>query len=170
MTLSDWIQMIDAAPMEPRVHASATPIEAVDVRAIGDQWRPGFVAEFPRPNKPVGLWYGVGSSWLSWCSVNDIRARRIRHLYRVTPPENMLRISTHTEMLDFQAEYGIPEDGPVWKIHWQRVATNFDGIEIAPYQYAARISGAPWYSGWDVASGCVWRGARVEYLGKVEEG
>jgi len=35
------------------------------------------------------------------------------------------------------------------------VSKEYDGIEIAPYQWDARLS-LIWYYGWDVASGCIW--------------
>lgn len=174
-TLNEWICHLTDDHPTWAIHASDKLIPAVLDRPVSDQWGPGAPKNaLSLPDKPHGLWFGGGAAWLEWCADNSFHLWDIRHLYRVILPENTLRIPNHAAMRAFQAEYGVEDAlttfSSVWKIHWQRVAANFDAVEIEPYQHTARISDARWYSGWDVASGCVWRGARIEYLGEVEEG
>jgi hypothetical protein len=40
-------------------------------------------------------------------------------------------------------------------INWPKVAQDYSGIEICPYQWKFRLN-YMWYYGWDVASGCIW--------------
>jgi hypothetical protein len=91
---------------------------------------------------------------------------------------NILRLGSPAALDVFTAEYGGAP--PIYRaldqrfgertmmIDWRRVASVYDGIIIAPYQWSRRLDGgARWYYGWDCASGCIWNAtaiARVEHL------
>jgi len=117
--------------------------------------------------KPDGFWYEVDGDWRSWCQSEMPEWLREKHLYAVVlGDENVLRIATLAEFDEFTARYG-----PRCKsdsLSWSAVAEEYDGIEIAPYQYARRMS-TFWYYPWDCASGCLWRprGTKIEYMGPV---
>lgn len=122
--------------------------------------------------KPKGLWYGIGTSWLDWCQYEMPHwVPPLKHIYRLDiDPEKILVIDSAVKFAAFQEEYRC---APPWAgkiamyrssriewIAWERVATRYSGIEIAPYQWDYRLDSF-WYYGWDVASGCVWHSDAV---------
>lgn len=103
--------------------------------------------------KPVGLWYSVDEAWKEWCEVEGFRTAWLTYVYELDVDlDRILQITTEQELLDFTTKYA---DG--WNVNWQAVAEDWDGIEIAPYQYGCRFdTKTRWYYPWDVASGCLW--------------
>lgn len=102
--------------------------------------------------KPNGLWYGIGSSWISWVR-NEMPEWETEDAYALElDKSNMIVITNYEELLQFNEVF---KSGAHNVIDWPRVAAEYDGIEIAPYIHEAR-SGLFWYYTWDVASGCIW--------------
>ena len=61
-------------------------------------------------------------------------------------------------VLECLLETGIRPASRVKYPDWKLIAQEFDGIEIAPYQWEIRMDyNFFWYYGWDCASGCLWR-------------
>lgn len=125
--------------------------------------------------KPSGLWVSVGSEWQDWCSSEDWGLDGTELLYRVAlnPTAKILTIESVEQLDSFTASYPAQE---AWAqgmgmIDWPRVATEFDGIIISPYQWSRRLGGIAtlWYYGWDCASGCIWNPAAVESLTLITE-
>lgn len=150
-----------------RLHTSHRPLRTVrDVaqRASDDPVAP--------PGKPRGLWYGVDTAWLDWCR-SEMPEWVGRYTYALTVrPERLLTLRTVDDLFAFTGRFHQP---PPWAadlvgrnlvsrmfIDWRAVAAQWDGIEIAPYLWPARLDPATsWYYGWDCASGCIWRAAAV---------
>ena len=105
--------------------------------------------------KPFGLWYGVGEAWLEWCR-NEMPMWEHKHTYEIVlhPQARVLRLRSVAKLKAFDREFsvGTRYDNP----NWAKVATRYDGIEIAPYQWSLRLGWRLWYYGWDCASGCIW--------------
>ncbi|QBI98814.1 hypothetical protein SEA_BOBBY_184 [Mycobacterium phage Bobby] len=59
---------------------------------------------------------------------------------------------------ELREEVGIPD----W-IDWGKVAADYGGIIIAPYQWSRRMD-PHWYYTWDCASGCIWNLEAIESL------
>ena len=112
--------------------------------------------------KPVGLWYSVGEEWKEWCEAENFYVRHLAYTYELDVDEaRILRLTTELDLLNFTARYQ-DADRDSWYIDWQAVAQDWDGIEIAPYQWGCRMdTRTRWYYGWDVASGCLWRPAAL---------
>jgi hypothetical protein len=106
--------------------------------------------------KPAGLWYACGGEWLKF-TAEHIQHRLIedRYIYELRIDlSRVLRLRTQKAILAFDAEYGRPwEDDTV--IDWARVAEQYAGVEICPYQGNLKMR-LFWYYTWDVASGCIW--------------
>jgi hypothetical protein len=89
------------------------------------------------------------------------------YVYRIeVNPSRMLIIRNEKDFRDFHAKY--------WSFHiagvlidWPRVARDYDGIEICPYQSKFRMS-SDWYYPWDVASGCIWGSGAFKSVEPVE--
>lgn len=121
--------------------------------------------------KPTGFWYEVDGDWRRWCRSESFETDGLFHLHRVELRSCHMRFIDTIEKLDqFHEEYKVPfyDSTRLSMIDWKRVGRNWDGIEIAPYQWERRL--APeflWYYGWDCASGCIWRplDASVTYIG-----
>lgn len=156
-----------------RLHMAHAPLSRVLSVA---QDPPGFPERTTPLGKPKGLWYGIGPSWLDWCT-----SERMDWIgpywYRLTLDESrLLRLTTTREMYEFSKTYigGAPErykDDEFMRylyIDWTRVAREYGGIEIAPRQSCRFEKWAEWYWGWDVASGCVWDASLVLSLDRVE--
>lgn len=131
--------------------------------------------------KPKGFWYSVDRDWERWCTGDMPEWLDGTFVHDVTlGAENMLFIRTIPELEAFHAKFRAPLPGrpryfgdyDYW-IDWPAVAAQYDGIEIAPYQWEHRLDGpiSNWYYPWDCASGVVWnpKGIKVEYVGEYKK-
>lgn len=108
--------------------------------------------------KPEGLWYGCGSGWIDFVRTNmPGMIEKAGYLYNIAPSSSVLRIRDDDEFQQFERDFASPELDMIGqqKIDWPLVAATYAGIEICPYNNKRRMS-SMWYSGWDVASGCIW--------------
>lgn len=125
--------------------------------------------------KPSGFWYSYGTEWMQFMGEEyQEKLATSQYASAIDVDETqILRISTADELVRFTAFYGVPEaitdSDPEWeesrklmlgcikvaKIEWQLVGKHYSGIEIIPY-IAERSLFTTWYSGWDVATGCIW--------------
>jgi len=127
-------------------------------------------------SKPSGLWYGIADSWINWCLSEDFGGIH-EYIYDVVIDEN--KILTIDNIPDFEKFEKDHYDIPGWAKHlhpnwnfnrqffdsmnYSRVAENFGGIEISPYQWDKRLK-SMWYYGWDCASGCIWNPDAIKSL------
>ena len=74
------------------------------------------------------------------------------------PDASILRLQSAEALDRFTKKYARSEPTlTVAFIDWVEVAEQYQGIIIAPYIYARRLTHHTfWYYGWDCASGCVW--------------
>lgn len=133
--------------------------------------------------KPEGFWVSVTGEddWPSWCESEEFRQSTLQAAHRVelAAGANFLRIDSTVGIDSLTARFAVQTeyerrwahrgDTPAkWPIDWQRVAEQWDGIIIAPYQWARRNT-HDWYYGWDCASGCIWNLAAIESVQLVAE-
>ena len=108
-------------------------------------------------SKPLGLWYGIGTSWVEWAEDEGfgigqffykIKIRREKMLW--ITPDNLAAVSRRYPGRDAIGDR---------VIHWQKVAQEYSGVEFNPYKkYANKATwNSMWYSGVDVPSGCIWK-------------
>ena len=120
---------------------------------------PSFSVQKKGP-KPAGIWYACGNEWISWLTY-EMPEWIGDYVYSFEIDKSkVLLIETEEEFYRFEREYGIEDERWGKTIDWSKVATDYGGIEICPYQRSARHS-SMWYYGWDVASGCIWDGSAV---------
>lgn len=110
--------------------------------------------------KPRGLWYSCGDDWIHWCDVNNFGEGEQEYVYVLTLDlSKMIVIQNDAQMQAFDEKYKAPPVGTwgsaVTHIDWRKVANDYGGIEICPYNTYGRYKTA-WYEPWDVPSGCVW--------------
>jgi hypothetical protein len=156
------------------IHYSDAPLASVySVEQSGDRydWHGG--------RKPVGLWVSVDGDddWRAWCKAEnfrDVDSQCATHIV-LTPKHRVLIVDSGSAMLDFNRQYGVERDYyGKWKeqrIDWPRVARDYHGIVIAPYQWAHRLDEpcTGWYYSWDCASGCIWNADAVAEMKPVRE-
>lgn len=128
--------------------------------------------------KPFGFWvsiedYPEDQTWKTWCEQEEFRLDDLKHRYHIKLKENsnILYLNTSQEIIDFSLKYAAndpydfgrfmrdPKRPPyVYKIEWDKLSEEYDGILIAPYQWSCRLMNptTTWYYGWDCASGCIW--------------
>ena len=136
--------------------------------------------------KPVGFWVSVEGEddWPSWCTDNDFMVNSLAHPHEVAlaPGHNVLLLPTVEDVRSFHTNFSVedPLDGKIgptrltqeyiWKsrpIDWTRVAAQYDGLIIAPYQWPCRMK-YDWYYGWDAASGCIWNLSAIASVSPVD--
>ena len=116
-------------------------------------------------DKPKGLWYGCGDSWIEWVRGEMPHwLEKANYLYEVKLGEEIIQISNDDEFGNFHAEFGFtPQDAydPRSRaINWKEIQEqDYNGVEICPYLWERRQE--DWYYGWDVASGCIWNSAGI---------
>lgn len=135
-----------------------------------------YKAEVRRLDKPMGFWISVQGEddWPSWCRAEDFRTHRLEVEYEVAikPTASVLYLSTLGEILEFSDRYH--KDEPYFTmsrerhygIDWETVTSQYDGMIIAPYVWAARMD-VFWYYSWDCASGVIWNLDAIEDLSVI---
>ncbi len=111
--------------------------------------------EAPTVNrKPIGLWYSLGNEWadflrydsLGWVSTYSnvfILELNLRKILKINTPEMLIVFNKNHSKGDYYIDWSALQN------------LGFSGVEIIPYRAEARYN-MGWYSGWDVASGCIW--------------
>jgi hypothetical protein len=149
-----------------RLHNSHKPIERFEHRPFLKTERDVF------PFKPRGLWYGIDEAWLKWCRSEEPEwIGPYNYAVLLTPKANILKLGTVKAVRDFTAAYQREawEGSTLRSIDWHKAMTEYDGLEIHPYQWSLRLNQETfWYYGWDCASGCVWHPRAVRALKPVE--
>lgn len=124
--------------------------------------------------KPNGLWYGMGTSWINWVKM-EMPDWEKKHAYELVINERyresglFMKITTLDHLYEFQHFYKANHpinkaSDKVYLIDWEQVANNgYFGIEIAPFRREAAMR-MPWYYGWDVPSGCIWKTKIIDDL------
>jgi hypothetical protein len=130
--------------------------------------------------KPAGFWVTVPGEddWPAWCRGEGFGLDRLVVAYDVvlSPTARMLSITSAADLVTFDREYGgVPEflaklgieSRFARGIRWAELHSEYDGILIYPYQWSVRWE-LPWYSSWDVASGCIWNLDAIAALNLVD--
>ncbi len=133
--------------------------------------------DWPQPEhtyKPLGFWVSIEGDkdsygWRRWCEDGEwnLDGLRFEHSVRLTKDANILWLTTPKEIWDFNEKYSRKlTDNPISDLRtvdWQRLATEYDGLFIAPYQWGLRLElSLLWYNGWDCASGVVWNTTKIK--------
>jgi hypothetical protein len=137
------------------------------------QFRPVDQSSTPR-HKPMGLWYGIGTSWLDWVR-GEMPEWEAENVFLLDINESkIIKITNDEELLAFNDKYSekntyggsfLTGDAP---INWVKVAEHYDGIEIAPYLWNMRMDDrVGWYYTWDVASGCIWGSGVIKKIERI---
>lgn len=121
--------------------------------------------------KPQGFWVSDESEgshgWSSWCRAEEYSLGTNAYDVELTDDANVLTISTADAVRDFHESYGVGRGA--YYVDWARVADQWQGILITPYQWSLRLSDAQWYYSWDCASGCIWDAAAVKSVTRLGE-
>lgn len=105
-------------------------------------------------DKPVGLWVSVQGDrdWEEWCRAESFGEDRLVLSHRIilSDAAKILRLKRAFELDDFTDEYGFEVGSSSWSrkgIDWKRLATIYQGIIIAPYQWSRRLETpvSSWY-------------------------
>ena len=139
--------------------------------------RPEAQAE-KKHSKPKGFWVSVDgpNDWKEWCTSEYYAGfGAIRHRVILSDSARILHLKSVFDIDCFHEEYSENVD---WHFmphikypNWQRVASEYDGIIIAPYQWQRRFDGeaSGWYYPWDCASGCIWNGNIISNIFPIIE-
>jgi hypothetical protein len=117
--------------------------------------------------KPTGLWYEVDGDWIRWMRDEGFWHRYNECFYRHEVDlgaAHVLALRTVGELDAFHERYWRAEPGftAIGWIAWHEVAKEYDGVEIAPYQWGRRLDPRlTWYYAWDCSSGVVWNATKL---------
>jgi hypothetical protein len=139
-------------------HWSQTPIEALDQRQ--------YVQDVD--HKPKGFWFDSDGDWARWCEGEEYGLQRLEFKHRIDIADwsRILLVETVSQLDLFAKMYFADR----WHIDWKRVAANFSGILISPYQWERRLHPlTSWYYSWDCASGCVWDVGAIKLCPAIKE-
>ncbi len=120
------------------------------------------VAQSDEPGrKPKGLWVSVDgpNDWYGWCVDNEFRQVDQQHRFRIelAADARILLLDTDESLPGFTSQYRHHLSvGRSSYINWASVASQYQGIVIAPFHRWQHLYGVDWYYGWDCASGCIW--------------
>lgn len=122
--------------------------------------------------KPVGFWVSVQGEddWESWCRSEEFRLNRLACVSEVslTDTANLLILGDEDAVGTLSKRYPNPlRPSDRYYIDWTRIASEYDGIIIAPYQWYCRMT-VDWYYTWDCASGCIWNLDAIASVSAVE--
>lgn len=121
-----------------------------------------------RYDKPDGLWVSVKGDrdWQEWTQSEDFSADTTvaenEYSVHLSAAANLLHLTSSRDVYRFTGDYQLEVGwgssfNRGYRIDWSRVAGEYDGIVIAPYQWECRLDDRTfWYYGWDCASGCIW--------------
>lgn len=120
-------------------------------------------------SKPQGFWVSVDgeNDWQEWCASEMsewITPATKRYRIALADNANILSLPQDMGIGQFEAMFCVEKTVDRFKeqaIDWQKVAKQYDGIIIAPYQWEHRLS-SDWYYPWDCASGCIWNPRAIE--------
>lgn len=129
--------------------------------------------------KPRGFWMGVIDSdyrWDEWSRDNTFSLENlaIRHEIEVSDDWDILHLSNAKELTEFHDEYSVPfyPGTTVRYPDWRRVADDYDGLLVSPYNrniayYPENLTSGidlMWYTTFDVASACIWNVEAIERI------
>lgn len=152
--------MVDVSRLK-LIHFSAVPIGALV--SVEQTREPAM--------KPQGFWVSDESGedgWRAWCQAESFHLDRLTVATRITlrPDHRVCWLATAWDIRRLTDAYGAwPAylDEQPWTIKqgyaidWARVAHDYQGVLITPYQWSLRLDPKVyWYYGWDCASGCIW--------------
>src|SRR5690625_3568007 len=132
-----------------------------------------------RGDKPEGFWVSVAGpdDWREWCEGERFRLDALANEHTVTlaPQARILHIDNLGDLEDLTYKYPAPvkewRRSSVWADDkypdWAAIATEWDGIIVAPYQWRARLD-LFWYCTWDCASGCIWNLDAIESVARTD--
>lgn len=124
--------------------------------------------------KPKGLWYALGTGWIDWCISEMPQWLHNTNAFRLKiHADKILFINTLKKLEAFDKKYRQKGKYGIERINWLAIAKKYHGVEIAPHFWKRRYDfNFMWYSGWDVASGCIWNKdaiIRIEKIGKLRK-
>src|SRR5208337_1794164 len=149
-------------------HYSSDPLLAV--RSVEQEWRYGKPSEY---EKPQGFWLSVDgeNDWASWCESENFGRGSIRHNIVLANKANILYCRNSLNLDCLNERYGIELNDysfTCYAIDWARIASEYQGIVIAPYVWQRRLhTGYSWYYSWDCASGCIWDASAVKRIDRI---
>ena len=114
--------------------------------------------------KPRGFWFSVedGDGWREWCEAEAFRldCLAFEHEVELHSDAHILHLSSGEDIDKFSKEFGfggVSDFMNYMLLTWDRVAAQYQGLIIAPYQWEKRLDpDCGWYYGWDCSSGCIW--------------
>jgi hypothetical protein len=164
-------------------HYSAEPLG--ELRSVPEQTPMSPSLGWSFGDKPRGLWVSVDGhdDWAEWCISNGwhLEGLEHRHVIVLKEPSNLLWLTDPGAIRTFQEHFSADDTGfgfPSYHlramsmfhvIDWSRVAAQYAGIVIAPYQPRLRYD-LMWYYFWDCASGCIWDTSIIARIERANDG
>lgn len=141
---------------------------------LGEQWDREQCSDLDALSKPCGFWITDDSEycWRSWCIAERFVLDLLTHKHEIELEEsNILFLRSVNDLDRFTYRYSVEK----WVgrrrniIDWPRVAKEYSGIIITPYQWSRRMhDSCRWYYLWDCASGCIWQASAIKAIRLID--
>lgn len=124
----------------------------------------------PYSLKPRGLWVSdeTEEGWSHWIKSEELNwidgankfelEVNLEKILVLSTPSEIRKLPTIPSILGSELRTGVP---------WDRIAQEWKGILITPYQWECRRD-TIWYYGWDCASGCIWDVTAIESVERID--
>lgn len=124
--------------------------------------------------KPAGFWVSVEGEddWPAWCEAENFGLGKHPYLVTLSQDARVLHVTTGAELEAFHKEFSKPGElsRRTKEIQWGALATRYDGLIIAPYQWEHRMAREfMWYYCWDCASGVFWNLDAIDNVNLLTE-
>lgn len=118
-------------------------------------------------HKPRGFWVSDEDDygWSQWTEENEYGIGANAFEVSLAPDANVLLLGTVDAVRDFDRQFSVGSNR--YRVDWARVAEQWQGIIITPYQWKLRLSDVDWYYTWDCASGCIWDAAAIRSVERI---
>ena len=128
-------------------------------------------------NKPAGLWYGCGTTWLDWLETmaSGASSKETQVWSLKIDMSKVKSITSEKELQKFSymfADHSAYSHQAPTTIDWVRTSQKFSGIECCPYPVSNDLKLQMkflWYFALDVASGCIWDTSSITNSSLVAE-
>jgi hypothetical protein len=187
--LDKLLNFIGGLPNDVKVHVSRGPISKLQKMPQGEgpkpnglwydcdkKWIDWVQSEMPEWAKHYSYIYVVHlnkSNILELKTEDDVLNFTEKYTFNKSPSIN---VNDLREQLGISRSEGYDKNwdlmggyaGMGMHIDWGKVASQYSGIEICPYQGGLRMDNRTrWYYTWDIASGCVWdpAGVQIQFVG-----
>jgi len=118
--------------------------------------------------KPSGLWYARGATWLSYAHANEMTdwLDNYRYVYELELNHKLIT----NDFTEYAFDVAGMEAAGFMDVDWSRIAHKYAGVWVDLSTYDNDFDRHhTWVKFWDIDSGCIWKNAGVKSIKLITE-